>query len=96
MATTVNQRPSSLGSIIARAQDVILAGWQRDMLGSTRRSDLMKESELQAQCNQFLRLLAQASTTGTNVNSAAYEPLREMLSEISRTRATQGFSAREG
>jgi rsbT co-antagonist protein RsbR len=95
MATVLNPRTSSLGSIIAQHREDILSGWQRDMLGTTRRSDLMKESELQSQCNQFLGLLAQATAQSGDIQSATYDPLKEMLAEISRTRAIQGFTARE-
>lgn len=95
MATTLNHKISNLGAIISQNRDAILTGWLRDMVGSTRRTDLMKESELQAQCHQFLSLLAQATSKNTNIQSAAYDPLREMLAEVSRTRAIQGFNTRE-
>jgi rsbT co-antagonist protein RsbR len=95
MATVLNHRTSSLGTIIAQHRDAILAGWLRDMLGSTRRTDLMKESELQAQCGQILSLLAQATAQTSDVQSGAYGEIREMLADISRSRALQGFSARE-
>src|SRR5438045_3753918 len=95
MVTTLNSKASSLGSIIAQQRESILSSWLRDMLGSTRRSDLMKESEFQAQCNQFLTLLVQATAQGIDLQGAAYEPMRAMLTEISRTRAMQGFTARE-
>jgi len=94
MATVPNQT-SNLGAIIAQHRDEILAGWLRDMIGTTRRSDLIKESELRTQCSQFLALLAQATAQSTDVQSAPFERLREMLSEISRTRTIQGFTARE-
>jgi len=94
MATVPNQT-SNLGAIIAQHRDEILAGWLRDMIGTTRRSDLIKESELHTQCSQFLALLAQATAQSTDVQSAPFERLREMLSEISRTRTIQGFTARE-
>src|SRR5438270_12554324 len=95
MATTTVNQNASLASIIERRRESILAEWLREMSGATRRSDLMKESELQAQCGQFLDLLARASGTGTNVQAASYEPLREMLLDISRVRAQKGFSPRE-
>lgn len=95
MATTLNHKTSNLGSLITQHRDAILSGWLRDMIGSTRRSDLMKESELQTQCQQFLSLLAQATSQSTSIQSATYDSLREMLADISRTRALQGFSARE-
>lgn len=95
MATTLNHKTSNLGSIISQHRDEILTGWLRDMGGSTRRNDLMKESELQSQCQRMLSLLAQAAGQSTNLQTATYDPLREMLTEISRTRALQGFTARE-
>lgn len=95
MATTLNHKTSSLGSIISQHRDEILTGWLRDMGGSTRRNDLMKESELQSQCQRMLSLLAQAAGQSANLQTATYDPLREMLTEISRTRALQGFTARE-
>lgn len=95
MATTLNQRAGNLGTIVAQHRDTILSGWLRDMLGSTRRSDLMKDAELQSQCKQFLDLLAQASSATVSLQSPAYDPLRALLAEISRTRAIQGFTARD-
>lgn len=95
MATTLNQKSSSLGSILAQHKDEILKEWMREMVGSTRRSDLIKESDLQAQCSRFLQSLTEATATGNSLDSSAFDDLREMLSEISRTRAIQGFSARE-
>ena len=95
MATTLNHKTSNLGTIIAQHREAILNGWLRDMMGSTRRGDLMKESELQAQCQQFLSSLAEATAQGPNIQAPAYGPLREMLTELSRTRALQGFNPRE-
>jgi rsbT co-antagonist protein RsbR len=95
MATTIANQKATLGTIIEQHRDAILAEWLREMSGATRRSDLMKESELREQCNQFLNLLGRAASTGANVQSAAYDPLRDMLTEISRSRAVQGFSPRE-
>ena len=59
MATTTVNQNATLASIIERRRESILAEWLREMSGATRRSDLMKESELQGQCGQFLDLLAQ-------------------------------------
>jgi rsbT co-antagonist protein RsbR len=96
MATILNQKASILSSVLAQHRDEILSEWMREMSGTARRSDLIKDSEVQAQCARFIQLLAQAvSTAGINVQSGAYDPMREMLAEISRTRATQGFSPRE-
>lgn len=92
--STVNQN-ATLASIVEQRRGAILAEWLREMSGATRRSDLMKESELQAQCSQFLDLLARASATGTNTQAAAYEPVHEILTDISHVRAQKGFTPRE-
>src|SRR5579871_356081 len=95
MATTLNRQTSSLGSIITKHKSEILNEWLREMVGSTRRSDLIKESELQAQCSGLLELLGTAATMGGSVESGAYDAVRDRLTEISRSRAAKGFSARE-
>ena len=97
MATTLNQKSTSLSAILARHKEEILKEWIREMVGSTRRSDLIKESELQSQCSRLVDLLttATASNAGGSLESGAFDALREMLAEISRTRANQGFSTRE-
>lgn len=95
MATSTANQNATLASIIERRRDLILTKWLREMSAATRRSDLMKDSDLQAQCSQFLDLLARASEAGTKVQTAAYEPLREMLTDISRVRTEKGFTPRE-
>jgi len=96
MASIVNHKTTSLASVLSQHRDTILSEWMREMSASTRRSDLIKEGDLQAQCGRLMQLLTQAvSSAGTNVHSGAYDSMREMLSEVSRTRATQGFTAKE-
>jgi len=92
----INQKTSVLGSLIAQNKDQILREWTAEMNDSARRGDLMKEVELRSQCARFLDLLAQGTAgAGTNGQSGAYDPMREMLDEISQSRAQQGFSAKE-
>ncbi len=66
------------------------------MTGAVRRSDLIKESELRAQCSQFLQLIRQGLETGNlNFQSSAWDRVRGMLGDISRSRAIQGFTPSE-
>lgn len=89
----INTQGSGLSAILVRYQEEILAEWLKEMSGSTRRADLMKESELRSQCSQFLQLTKKALDSGSlNIQAPAWEKVREMLSDISRTRAQQGFS----
>jgi rsbT co-antagonist protein RsbR len=92
---TVNPQTSVLEAIIAKRKREVLEEWLREMVGSTRRNDLMKESELQRQCSDILDSLAVATANGGAMDSTAYDSIREKLTEISRSRAAQGFTARE-
>ncbi len=59
-------------------------------------SGRIREGELQTQCGQFLRLLRDALSAGSqDIEAPAFAPVREMLADISASRATQGFSPRE-
>ena len=75
----------------------ILDGWLR-RLGEdgALRSGRIKESELSTQCGRFLRALREGfEAGGSDADSAEFAEVREMLSEISRSRALQGFTPRE-
>jgi rsbT co-antagonist protein RsbR len=56
----------------------------------------INEAELTAQCRDFLRLFQEALPKGgTDVANSAYNPVRDFLSDVSRSRAQQGFSPTE-
>jgi rsbT co-antagonist protein RsbR len=95
MATVPNQRSANLSSIITEHKTEILSQWLREMSGATRRADLMKDAEIQSQASGFLDLLAEAAELGSNIHSQKYEPIRQMLGEISSSRARQGFTPSE-
>ena len=91
-----SQLGSSITSILSKDEQGVLTEWMREMSDSTRRGDLIKESELRAQCAQFLKLVSQATDkAGPNFSSSAWDPIRELLGEISRSRAQQGFTPSE-
>jgi rsbT co-antagonist protein RsbR len=92
----IDQKASSLTKIISQNQEGILAEWLREMSGATRRSDLIKESDLHAQCSHFLHLMQSAlEAGGTNLQATAWDGVRTLLGEISKTRAQQGFTPSE-
>jgi len=96
MSTVPVDQRSSLGSIITQNREEILAEWLREMSGATRRSDLIKESDLRSQCTQFLSLMQSAiESGGTNFQSNAWDGVRNLLGEISKSRAQQGFTPTE-
>jgi rsbT co-antagonist protein RsbR len=97
MSTThLSQKKLGLATIVSQNHDQILEDWMKEMAGATRRTDLMKESELRTQCAEFLRLTTKAlDAAGTNFNSPAWDTVRQMLADISRSRAQQGFTPSE-
>ena len=91
-----NHRTTSLAEIISKHEDQILSDWIREMSGATRRTDLMRDTELRGQCARVLKLLKDATrSAGADFQSASFDGLREMLAEMSHSRALQGFSASE-
>ena len=96
MATTLKDSTTNLSSIVAKHKDQVLTEWIREMSMATRRGDLMKDSELHAQCSRFLDLLAAATAqAGNNFQSSAYDAIRTLVGEFSRTRVVQGFTPTE-
>lgn len=90
-----NQKAALLTSIVNRHEDAILREWLQEMNGAVRRRDLMNEAELRTQCNQFLALTRQALENSENFGAPAWDPVRAMLGDISRSRALQGFTPSE-
>ncbi len=94
--------PSSAGqtirSVLVKYEKELLAEWMRLQLASaTLRADLMKENELREQSRDLLSLLRPALESGRvdNLDSADWNPVKEFLSSISRSRAQQGFTPTE-
>jgi rsbT co-antagonist protein RsbR len=83
-----------LQRILGRSQSELLAEWlQQQLSADTMRSDLIKESELREQSQEFLTLLREAARTGVDrFDTAPWGPIREFLGSLSRSRTLQGFS----
>jgi rsbT co-antagonist protein RsbR len=91
-----NPMTGGLIAVLDKHEASLLEEWVKEMSVATRRSDLIKESEFQAQCGRFLKLLRQgAESAGSDLDSPAWQPIREQLAEVSRTRAQQGFTPTE-
>lgn len=90
-------RKSRLPEILKTHEVDLLAEWVKEQLASLGSAGTrIKEGELREQCRQFLRLIQEASQSNeTNVNTAPWQPVREMLAEVSRSRGLQGFSPSE-
>jgi rsbT co-antagonist protein RsbR len=86
---------SRLPELLAQFQKPILADWL-EILRATPDVRL-PAAELEAQCDIIIARLAQSCRDGnvTNIEAPSFTSLREVLAELSRTRAVQGFSPRE-
>jgi rsbT co-antagonist protein RsbR len=90
------QNSSGLAEVLAKYEAALLDGWIQQMSGATRRADLIKDSDLRAQCARVLKLLRQGAGSGSSdLQSSSWQPVREQLAEISRSRAQQGFTPTE-
>jgi rsbT co-antagonist protein RsbR len=76
----------------------LLEVWMSQQLeDETLREDLMSNEELRTQSQELLDGLLKALGGGkaTSINGPEFEPVTDILSDISITRARQGFSPRE-
>ena len=98
-STTTNSRlPSNLAIILEKYEPELLSQWIDEQLtSSSRRKDLIKESELREQSQQFLRALRSAAHSSdlADISGPEWLPVRDMLAGLSRSRAIQGFSPSE-
>jgi rsbT co-antagonist protein RsbR len=91
----VNRLASRLPAIVEQHQKEILAEWfSNQMTSGTWRSGRIPEAQLRDESQRFLSLLAQASQQGIefDARSAQWAEIREFLTELSRSRAAQGFT----
>jgi rsbT co-antagonist protein RsbR len=88
---------SALAQLFQKHQQQILEAWIKQQLAAASlRADLLKENELREQSREFLKNFIDGAQAGTeDVNAPSWKPAKEVLSSISRSRATQGFSPSE-
>ena len=84
---------SNLAQIISENQSALLEGWMTDLFSKIRR-DKASEGELRQQAMQFLPLLAASlkRTSDIKIEGEAWADVRQLLADISQTRARQGFT----
>lgn len=88
----------ALSGILDAHQDEVLTQWLALLkaAGGTG-GGRIKEGELQTQCRNFLGALRQAlaSEQAADVQGPAFAQVRDLLGDVSRSRAAQGFSPSE-
>jgi rsbT co-antagonist protein RsbR len=91
----VNRLASRLPAIVEQHQKEVLAEWlSNQMKSGAWRSGRIPEGQLRDESQRFLSLLTQASQQGIefDARSAQWAEIREFLTELSRSRAAQGFT----
>jgi rsbT co-antagonist protein RsbR len=85
---------NELAEIIAKNEDSIRAEWIRGMDKSVERTDLMDKSEFEEQCRAVLKaVVAGVKESGpADIGAPGWNSARELLKEISASRARLGFS----
>jgi len=83
--------------IITKYESELLDVWLSGLMTRMIRRDKNAEAELRQQAARFLPLLVQAIERGatTDIEAAAWDDTRHMLTEISQARVRQGFSSIE-
>ncbi len=86
-----------IAELVGSNEQTILPEWVglQKKAGSLQ-TGRITETELTSQSRDFLHLLRDGlAKGGADASSSAYEPARQMLAEVSRSRALQGFSPSE-
>jgi rsbT co-antagonist protein RsbR len=94
MATT---ETGTIAALIGDDEKQIIPEWlELQKNAGALQTGRISEPELLAQCRDFLHRFRQGLASGdTDCSTAAYAATRDLLSEISRSRAQQGFSPTE-
>jgi rsbT co-antagonist protein RsbR len=84
---------SRIPEILKKFEPDLLASWVQEMPASTRRAELIPETELRTQTRRFLQALGEGKwNDSATVDGSSWSSVRELLTEISKTRAQQGFT----
>ncbi len=88
---------SKLSEIISRNEERIRTDWMKDRTSGVQRADLMSSAELHEQTAGLLKAIAKgvSSSQAADISSADWAPVREILQDISASRARQGFTPSE-
>lgn len=88
---------SKIPEILETFEADLLSEWTQELATVNIRRGLIKEAQLKEECREFLSLFRLAVGQGnlTNIQTPAWQEMREMLTSISRSRSQQGFTPTE-
>ena len=87
---------SALPSLISHHEKEILDDWVKLQVSSdTHRSDLVTERDVRSESQRFLEATRTAIAGGTDIRTKEWNEVKNLLAELSQSRARQGFSPTE-
>ena len=83
--------------IVRKSQEALLEEWLKGVKANLRRRDLIDERELKSQSSEVLSTLSAvpASTSLEDFGASEWQPLKDLLANLSASRAVQGFTPSE-
>jgi rsbT co-antagonist protein RsbR len=92
----MNEPRIALAALLRAHEEAILAEWLKEQVSRASRRDQMHEAELRSTSKSFLNALVDAVGQGaTDVKGSAFARVRDVLSELTESRAMQGYSPTE-
>lgn len=86
----------ALSNIVRERESAIILRWRELLAGGGGGAGRMKDAELETQCRDFLAAFATGLSAGaTTAADPAFTAARDLLGEVSRSRAIQGFTPTE-
>jgi rsbT co-antagonist protein RsbR len=87
----------TIEGVLRERRGELLDAWVGAQLAAPGvRTDLISEAELRTESDRFLVALADAVAGGTaDITAPGWNAVRDLLADLSRTRATQGFTPSE-
>jgi len=82
-------------AVLRKHEAEILAEWVKEQAASHSRRDQAHDAEMRSMSREFLAAIVAAMGGGADIRSPAWGRVRELLSELSASRASQGYSASE-
>lgn len=83
-----------IAEVLKKHEADLLAEWIKAQTAAGYRRDMISDAEIHEQSREFLNLLQAASQNGSGEvhQATSWAPVREMLNNLSRSRAKQGFT----
>ena len=87
---------AALSRIVGEREGEIVARWRQLLVAASGGTGRIKDAEVEKQCRDFLSAFAAGLGAGATVaTDPAFASARELLGEVSRSRANQGFTPTE-